>query len=180
MAKAATVKPFRLDECKSGPNGRVHEITVNKWKGMDLTSIRKEEKWIQFLPDTGTIKEWGPRKETDRSLDGDQKAANARHIDDMLEFVAQFAPSCLYRDITAKAKSLKEVWTLINEWACIKPHGCNHQTYNQIRKNYRKDDPDKNIIDLYYEMKNAKEDCLLKSATTKFRSKGASQQQTKK
>ena len=109
MAKAATVKPFRLDECKSGPNGRVHEITVNKWKGMVLTSIRKEEKWIQFLPDTGTIKEWGPRKETDRSLDGDQKAANARHIDDMLEFVAQFAPSCLYCDITAKAKSLGAV-----------------------------------------------------------------------
>ena len=75
---------------------------------------KKGRKMERFLPE-GTINTWGMKKMTNCSLNGVNKTKNAAHIDNLLEFVAQYASACLYQDITNKAMSLKSVWKLVWE-----------------------------------------------------------------
>ena len=43
---------------------------------------------------------WEQRKVPDRGFDGVTKATDALQLDTMLEYISQYAPECLYRDIT--------------------------------------------------------------------------------
>ena len=131
MAKPATLKPFSLDECKVGPSGRVPEVTINRWKGLTISNIVKEEKWTQFI--SGNAKTWDTKKAAHRGLTGVNKEADATNLNNMLEYIGQYAPGCLYRDITQRSKSLEDVWNHIRAWANLKPNGCNQQAYYEAK-----------------------------------------------
>ena len=85
-----------------------------------LANIKKEEKWIPFL----SPKTWKVKKSTNRGFTGAkaaaEAAAQATQVDMLLEYVSQYAPNALYRDITLRATSLDTVWTLVRNWAGLK------------------------------------------------------------
>ena len=93
-SKVGHLKPFYIDEKKEGPNQTVSDATFNKWQGSILANIRKEEKWATVMTLT-----WQAKKVTNRGV----TAENAHKIDLMLAYIAQYAPSVLYRDITQRA-----------------------------------------------------------------------------
>ena len=101
-SKVGQLKPFMIEEKKEGPNNSISEVTANKWKGSIIANIKKEEKWVALISQT-----WEPKKITNRGLTGNDAAAKATQIDLMLEYVSQYAPNALYRDITKRATSLK-------------------------------------------------------------------------
>ena len=107
--------------------------------------------------------EWCAKKVPDRGFSDDNKA-KALQVDAILEYIAQFAPGCLYRDITNRATSIKQVFETVREWAGLQSIGSCHQTYYQTKRSF-KNDPESSPVDFYYELRNAKEDCLLRSAT---------------
>ena len=81
----------------------------------------------------------------------------------MLEYVSQYAPNALYRDITLRATSLAAVWTLVRDWAGLKTSGCKQHIYFTVKHSY---DPSGDLTptDFFFSLRNAKEDCLLLSA----------------
>ena len=80
----------------------------------------------------------------------------------MLEYISQFAPNCLYRDITSRATSLQAVWILVRNWAGLKSSGCKQLVYFNIKKSYASN-PETPSTDFHLALRNAKEDCLLLS-----------------
>ena len=108
---------------------------------------------------------WSGKKISNRGFTGDKAAANATQVDLLLEYIAQYAPSHLYRDITNRSTSLAAVWTLIRNWAGLKTSGCKQQTYYSVKNSY---DPngDLTVTDFFFTLRNAKEDCLLLSAAS--------------
>ena len=103
-SKVGHLKPFMLEEKKEGVSRTVSETTVNKWKGCMLANIKKDEKWIPFVS-----KKWKSKKTLNRGLEGNSAAADSLQIDTLLEYVSQYAPNALYRDITQWSTSLDEV-----------------------------------------------------------------------
>ena len=120
--RPATIKPFVLEEKKEGAKQSVSEISVNKWIGCLLANIKKDEAWRPLAVADIT---WQQKRVANRG----QEAATAQNIDAMLEYISQYAPNCLYRDITLRCLSLEGVWTLVRKWAGIKIVGCHQQRY---------------------------------------------------
>ena len=158
-SKVGQLKPFMLEEKKEGASRTVSETTVNKWKGCMLANIKKEEKWIPFVTKT-----WKPKKISNRGIEGNSAAADSLLVDTLLEYVSQYAPNALYRDITQRSTSLDDVWLLIRNWAGLKSSGCKQQTYYANKHSF---DPtgDLTTTDFFFTLRNAKEDCLLLSRT---------------
>ena len=159
-SKVGHLKPFMLEEKKEGASRTVSETTVNKWKGCILANVKKEEKWIPFVS-----KKWKPKKVSNRGLEGNSAEADSLQIDTLLEYVSQYAPNALYRDITQRSTSLDEVWLLVRNWAGLKSSGSKQQTYYAVKNSY---DPngDLTCTDFFFTLRNAKEDCLLLSSTS--------------
>ena len=155
-SKVGQLKPFHLEDKREGPTKTVSETTVNKWEGCILTNIKKEEKWHKFLHP----KTWTAKKVPNRGFTGADSEADATQHDMMLEYISQYARNALYRDITIRAKSLREVWTLIRNWAGLKTSGCKQQVYYTVKRSY---DPNSDLspTDFFFSLRNAKEDCLL-------------------
>ena len=154
-SKVGHLKPFYIEEKKEGPNQTVSDATFNKWQGSILANIRKEERWATVMTLT-----WQAKKVTNRGV----TVENAQQIDLMLAYIAQYAPSVLYRDITQRATDLNSVWTLIRNWAGLKSSGCKHYVYYQLKQNYERNG-DLSQNDFFFALRNAKEDCLLLSDT---------------
>ena len=110
-----------IEEKKEGPLRAVSETTANKWQGCIIANIKKDEKWVPLIP-----KVWKPKKIKNRGFE-DIDVATATQIDLMLEYVSQYSPNCLYRDITLRYTSLSEVWLLVRNWAGLKSGGCKQQ-----------------------------------------------------
>ena len=91
-----------LEEKKEGAKQTVSETTVNKWEGCLLNNIRKEDKWLPLIAPTYN---WSQKKVINHGKD----AAASASIDSMLEYIAQYTPNCLYRDITVCATSQKGI-----------------------------------------------------------------------
>ena len=89
--KAATIKPFMLEEKKEGPRQVVSEISVNKWIGCVITNIKMETNWYPF---TVTGYSWDQKKVVNQ---GKEDAGIAQNIEAMLEYIGQYAPNCLPR-----------------------------------------------------------------------------------
>ena len=155
-SKIGQLKPFMLEEKKEGPNKTISETTANKWQGCMIANIKKEEKWLPFL----SPKIWQPKKITNRGLTGADALTSATQIDMLLEYVSQYAPNALYRDITLRATSLDAVWVLVRNWAGLKTSGSKQQIYYQVKNSW---DPNSDLTenDFYFQLRNAKEDCLL-------------------
>ena len=71
----------------------------------------------------------------------------------MLEYVSQYAPKALYRDITLRATSLSAVWILVRNWAGLKPLAVS-STYFTVKHSY---DPsgDLTLTDFFFSIRNA-------------------------
>ena len=82
----------------------------------------------------------------------------------MLEYVSQYAPNTLYRDITLRATGLAAVWTLVRDWAGLKASGCKQQVFFTVKHSHDHNG-DITPTDFFFSLRNAKEDCLLISAT---------------
>ena len=164
LHKAATLKPFHLDEKKSC-NKTVSEATISKWKQVCLQNLRKEDRFQPYLELTWNVKQ--PNKNIRQEGDTNNQAqARATIVDDMLTYIAQYAPEVLFRDITKRCNSLKEVWQCVLEWANIKVVGSKHQEYNILRNSYVHNAKEMSPSDFFYLLRNAKEDCLLLANTT--------------
>ena len=159
-SKIGQLKPFMIEEKKEGPQKSVSETTANKWQGCMIANIKKEEKWLPLL----SPKTWQPKKTLNRGFIGDEAVANANQVDMLLEYVSQYAPNAVYRDITLRATSLDAVWLLVRNWAGLKTSGSKQQTYYQVKHSW---DPNGDLTetDFYFQLRNAKEDCLLLSGT---------------
>ena len=149
-----------IEEKKEGPSRSVSEVTANKWQGCILANIKKEEKWISLLDKT-----WKAKKNANKGLAGADAAATCAQADLMLEYVSQYAPNALYRDITLRAPSLAAVWTLVRNWAGLKTSGCKQHTYYTVKHSF---DPNGDLTpnDFFFSLRNSKEDCLLLSAAS--------------
>ena len=157
-SKIGQLKPFMIEEKKEGPTRSVSEVTANKWQGCMVANIKKEEKWVPLMNKT-----WEPKKVANRGLTGATAADDSTQVDQMLEYVSQYAPSALYRDITLRATGLTAVWTLVRDWAGLKTSGCKQNIYFTVKRSY---DPNGDLTptDFFFSLRNAKEDCLLLSA----------------
>ena len=154
--KAGQLKPFLIEERREGPLNNISEATANKWIGNLTANIKKDENWLPFVAAT-----WEKKKYHDRGFPDDDNTS-ANHVQQMLEYVSQFAPNCLYRDITARATSLNEVWLLVRQWAGLKSSGCKQLVYFNIKKSFT-NAQDMPPTDFCFALRNAKEDCLLLS-----------------
>ena len=139
------VKPFRLDDCATGPNGRVQEVQVAKWKGLLIASLKVGDTYKKLFD--GTIKDWKDANTAKRGLPTDE---DGELVTSCLEQIAQYAPGCRYRDITEEALCFSDVWELIYDWAGIKPSGRNHQTYQQLKTSFNPNDADVNLINFFF------------------------------
>ena len=153
MSKAATLKPFHLED-KKNSDGSVSEATVARWENVILRNIRKEDMWKLHVTTT-----WDTSK-IHKGFEDEGKEKKAEEVESMLAYVAQYAPEAIFRDITKRCDSLKEVWTTIREWAGVKIKGSKHQQYNQLRQSYVHGE-ELSATDFFYQLRNAKEDCLL-------------------
>ena len=150
MAKAGHIKPFSLEDRKEGPD-KVSEVSVNKWQGCIIANVKREEKWHKFLP-AGDKSEWQPKKVMDRGFNGETKAADALQLNAMLKYVSQYAPNCLYRDITLCSRSLQNIWTLICDWAGLKTVGCYHKLYFKTKQTFNPNDADQSPVDFFFKL----------------------------
>ena len=119
--KVGILKPFNLEE-KKDPNGQITEATANKWQGCISQNLRKEPKWIHLLD-----MQWQQKRVVNRGMDPRPAvvgppaipevpaATVASDIDSMLEYISQYSPSCLYRDIMLRSTSLQSVWKLVRD-----------------------------------------------------------------
>lgn len=100
-----------------------------------LANIRKEEKWAPLISKT-----WHPKKMINRGFQGSDAANTSNLVDAVLEYVSQYAPNALYRDIVKRATSLDAVWTLVRNWARLKTSGCKQQVYLLVKKSFSSSD----------------------------------------
>ena len=127
VSNVGQLKPLMIEEKKEGPNNTVSGVTANKWQGCMLANIKKEANRLPLIPLT-----WGPKKSTNRNFTGADAAANSSKIDAMLNYLSQYAPNALYRDITKRATSLEAVWTLVRNWVGHKTSGCKQQSHFKV------------------------------------------------
>ena len=130
-SKVGQLKPFMLEEKKEGPDNTISETTFNKWKGCMIANVKKEDKWLPFVSQT-----WLSKKEKNHGLKGEKADSESNLIDGLLEYVAQYAPNALYRDITRRATSLESIWILVRKWAGLKTSGSKHHAYYKVKNSY--------------------------------------------
>ena len=67
--KVGVLKPFNIADRKD-PDGRVSEVTANKWQGCILQNLSKEPNWIRLWNLT-----WEQKKVANRGVEGCEEAA---------------------------------------------------------------------------------------------------------
>ena len=157
MTSMTTKKPYLLEDCKSTPHDKISEAEFERWKGVMLANIKKNNSFVPYLAIT-----WGKSTISNRGLEDDE-TATARDktlvIDSLLAHVSHYGPAVLQRDITKRCTSLENVWQCIRTWAGLKTSGHNLLAYYRARTSY---DPDLiSPTDFYYKLFNLKEDTLL-------------------
>ena len=150
VPKVGHLKPFLIEEKKEGPKQTISETTANKWQGNIVANIKKNEKWLPYIGKT-----WGQKKAANRGYTGTQAEASVLEVDQLLEYVSQYAPNCLYQDIMLRAKSLFDVWLLVRNWARLKLSECKQQTYFTV-KNCYVTDGDVTPTDFFFSLKKLK------------------------
>ena len=165
MSTMSKMKPYRLDDRKSSKSV-LTEIDLAQWKEVILAHIKAEENWLPLVTRT-----WGAKKVANRGLAGDDPPGDAVKLEAMLAFIATYAPSSVFREITQRCKSLADVWNIIRKWAGIRASGSKHLTYSKLRKAW---DPNGNqsFQEYYYALRDAKEDCLI-TVTSAIKFNGA-------
>ena len=81
MSKAATLKPFHLED-KKNSDGSVSEATVARWENVILRNIRKEDMWKLHVTAT-----WDTSK-VHKGFEGEGNKKKAKEVESMLAYVA--------------------------------------------------------------------------------------------
>ena len=152
------MKPYKLDEKKiSKPV--LTSIDLAQWREIIVTNIKAEEDWLPFVDQT-----WGAHKVANRGLVGDNAAADAVKLQRMLAYIASYAPSSVFRDITQRCLDLPQVWDIIRRWAGVTESSSKHLSYHRLKRAY---DPagSQSPQEFYFALRDAKEDCLITVAS---------------
>ena len=89
----------------------------------------------------------------------------AQTVNEILEYVAQYAPGHLHRCITREATSLESAFNFVRTWAGVSRAGSAFQTFIAVRDSFHPS-LENSIVDHYYYLRSALEDSTLKSATS--------------
>ena len=159
-SKATSLKPFHLEDKKSGPKSTIQEATFQKWKQTLEANVRNNDKWSRVFKQT-----WDHGQENLGMLDREapnaaSAAQQAGDITAMLTYIATYAPNCLFRDITRRCSSVKEIWETVRDWANLSTTSSGFHTYAQLQQSY---DPNGDMTpnDFFFLLRDAAEDCLL-------------------
>ena len=123
-----------------------------------LAHIKAEANWLPLVN-----LEWDVKKVENRGLDGDNAARDAVRLEQMLTFIGMYAPSSVFKEITQRRKSLKDIWTIIRKWAGVSPSGSKHLAYYKLKMAF--DPAGQAYQEFYYALRDAKEDCLIQSTS---------------
>ena len=113
-----TLKPWQLDE-------DVTFSSYSKWQSTMQYCLNKEEDWKRFLkPLKPTNKDtsWAPLTANNptRSLEADENGMDAEtkalHLNNMLEYIAQFVPVFLHHEITHECTDMRSVWNCVRQY----------------------------------------------------------------
>ena len=159
-SKASSLKPFHLEDKKSGPKSTIQEATFQKWQQTLEANIRNNDNWARVINQTwnhaqenlGMPGRAGPHAATPQQ--------QRDHVMAMVTYIATYAPNCLFRDITKRCKSVKEIWAKTRDWANLSTTSSGFLTYAQLQQDY---DPNGDMTpnDFYFLLRDAAEDCLL-------------------
>ena len=83
-------------------------------------------------------------------------------IDEILEYIAQFAPGVLWKRITEDSTSIDNAFDRCRKWAGLQNIGSALQSYIEIKDSWN-ENGDVSANDFYYQMQSALEDALLLS-----------------
>ena len=159
-SKATSLKPFHLEEKKSGPKSTIQDATYRKWQQTLEANIRRNEDWVRVLNQTWNHNEDNLGMEARVGANAASAETLANHVLGILTYIATYAPNCLYRDITKRCSSVKEVWEKVRDWANLSSVSTGFHTYAQLQHSYdAKGDLSPN--DFYFLLRDAAEDCLL-------------------
>ena len=152
-----SMKPIPLD-FKKASKPVLTEVDLAQWREVIISNIKAEADWVPFLKS-----EWKASKVENRGLDGDNVAARSRNLDRMITFVATYAPSALFKEITQRSTSLAAVWEVIRKWAGVRASSSKHLTYSRLKHSF---DPAGNVShqEFFYNLRDAKENCLVTRA----------------
>ena len=152
------MKPYRLDDRKAA-KPVLSNVDIAQWRDLIIANIKAEAEWRTLVTLT-----WGKKKVPNRGFVGDDAAADAIKLDRMLTFIATYAPSTTFNEITTRCTSLKDIWDIIRRWAGVRQSGSKHLTYYQLRNAY-----DSTGIqspqEFYFQLRDAKEECLITAAS---------------
>ena len=148
------MKPYRLDDRKA-VKPTLSSVDIAQWRETILANIQAEAAWLPLV----TLK-WSKKKVANRGFVGDDAAGQAVKLDKMLTFIATYAPSTTFNEITTRCTDLAEVWNIIRRWAGVRPTGSKLLTYYQLRNAY---DPSgtQTPQEFYFQLRDAKEECLV-------------------
>ena len=115
-----SLKPWQLDE-------EVTFSSYSKWQSTMLYCLNKEDDWKRFLkpvtpgnPDSSwtilTADNQTRGLVADRGDNGMDAATKAFHLQNMLEYIAQFVPIFLNHEITHDCTDLRAVWNCIRQY----------------------------------------------------------------
>ena len=159
------MKPFSLDARKV-TKPVLTDVDLAQWKEVIMANVKSEEDWVPLIG-----LEWKNYKAVNRGLlVGDDLPGQARKLQKMITFIATYAPSSLFKEITQRSTSLAAIWEVVRKWAGVRASSSKHLTYARLRLSF---DPAGNQTyqELYYNLRDAKENCLI-SATSAIKFDG--------
>ena len=169
--KATSLKPFHLEDKKSGPKSTIQEATFQKWKQTLEANVRHNDKWSGVFKLTWDHGQENMGMQARVAPNAASAAQQADYITAMLTYIATYAPNCLFRDITRRCSSVKEIWETVRDWANLSATSSGFHTYAQLQQSY---DPNGDMTpnDFFFLLRDSAEDCLLvKNGSIKWKGK---------
>ena len=90
------MKPYRLDDRKAA-KPVLSNVDIAQWRDLIIANIKAEAEWRTLVTLT-----WGKKKVPNRGFVGDDAVADAIKLDRMLTFIATYAPSTTFNEITTR------------------------------------------------------------------------------
>ena len=153
------MKPYTLDWKKS-QKPDLTEIDINQWREIVMTHARAEDNWGPII----NTNKWDEKSVADRGYIGGQKADKAKYTNELLTYIATYAPVSLFNEITLRSKCLEDIWNVIRQWANLHAPSSKHLVYYRLKQAY---DPNGNLSpqEYYYNLRDAMESSLIKTGS---------------
>ena len=150
-------KLFNLDDRKRQTGKAITEVDIFQWKSTLLEELRKNLQFTDHLQPTAT---WKPPKVAHHGFADADAESKSKQVNDLLTQISSCSPSCLARVFSKLTGCLKDIWTLVRDWAGIQTTGSRHLDYFGVKKSW-KSDSDETHLEFFYRLKDSMEDTLL-------------------